>query len=263
MCVVGVLLSVQKFLGSKSRKAFLDAFNRKPRFLGDLIQYKGLYKALMRNFTRGRANSVTYPFLNGETRYIGGVRKGFAVRGVKVPVSPRRTTIKFSLTYSTQFNISAPLFETWMLNRKITGGHIVTDGGLPFDTVLIANQYHSITGYDTLQQYSTALMQRFIPQVRRVAKSARSLIMFGALSTYEQRKLSMVYQTANPRQAAFDMTAQRGIDVSRFGSFVQVRPVTGARPDLALEATHYVWPVSLTLLDLWLGSTCGVYSKAF
>jgi len=192
------------------------------------------------------------------------VRRGLALSGVKVSLGPRKNQrpVKFSLTYSTQFDISAPLFDGWMLDRRVTGGHIVTDGGVPFDAVLIANQYHSLTGYDTFQQYSRALTKTFIPRVRRVSKSPKSLIMFGALSTIEARKLSIVHSNANPRQVAFDITAQRALDSTKTGSFMQVYPVTSARPDLALEATHYVWPVTLTLLDLWLGSTRRVYSQA-
>lgn len=261
-CCAFVRVFWQRFLGFKSRKAFLKILNRKPRFTGDLIENKGLYKALITNFTRGRANRVTYPFLNGKTTYYGGMRQGFALSGVKISVGSRRAPIKFSLTFATQFDLSAPLFDSWMTNRRITGGQTVTDGGLPFDTIVIANQYHALTGYDTIQQYTKALTQQFIPRVRRVAKSPRSLIMFGSLSTVETRKMRDVYQTANPRQVAFDITAQRALDGLNFGSFVQVYPVTAARPDLTFEGIHYVWPVTLTLLDLWLGSTCSAYSQA-
>ena len=35
-----------------------------------------------------------------------------------------------------------------------------------------------------------------------------------------------------------------------------MRFLTSPRPDLNLDSTHYTWPVSMAMLDLWLHSYC-------
>ena len=51
--------------------------------------------------------------------------------------------------------------------------------------------------------------------------------------------------------ASFRVAVEAGIT-----SWLDLREMTAARPELCIDSTHYRWPVSLAMLDLWLGAHC-------
>ena len=52
---------------------------------------------------------------------------------------------------------------------------------------------------------------------------------------------------------SFRVAAEEGIS-----SWLDLREMTSARPELCIDSTHYRWPVSMAMLDLWLGAHCPI-----
>ncbi|CAI6009006.1 unnamed protein product [Closterium sp. NIES-65] len=61
----------------------------------------------------------------------------------------------------------------------------------------------------------------------------------------------------HPRLSAFDAAAHSLINSWKV-PFISTIPMTLSRPDLSKDGTHYSWPVSMAMLELWLGSVCPV-----
>lgn len=263
------MLWAQKLLNASSRAEFVKLIGPNNKKMLDLLSFCKVPTVpktgvpAMDPLT-GKALVTEYEVLDGKTTYHGGSYGGFTVRRVKRVVKTNRgmVSVDFNLTYATYFNITRGPFDRWMWDGKLTeGGATVGDGDVPFDMLAMTNQIHAVQFLDNQQDLEDALTRKVLPRLSRILKR-RGLFMFGALSCFEPRKLSSLYRFGNPRMVTFDAAAQRVIAAADAGTFLQVHPITGSRPDLAIEATHYGWPVTLAMIDTWLGSSCKVLASA-
>jgi len=95
-----------------------------------------------------------------------------------------------------------------------------------------------------------------MPLLYPLLKTPESFYMQGGLSSIEARKIGDLSASANPRIADFEDASREALREDGYPNFLRMQPLTMPRPDLAFDSTHYTWPVTLAIIDMWLGSFC-------
>lgn len=266
---------LQAFLNSPSRDNFTARFAGRPKFLGDTIagrvnanngsQYS-TYNASWdrqppKNATSGLAFGTRIDFLKGvHGTFFGDIRNGFVFVQARTTLdqgeSKPSLEVDFNITYSTYFNSRDPIFAPWMLDGLLTQGVLPTGNGKPFDVVFNANALHDVSNFNTSTEYARFMVDKFLPGLRPMLKERSSLTLFGGMSAVEARLNFARMRPTNPRIVAFENAGLKALEKKGYQSFMKIQYVTSPRQDLAPDTVHYGWPVSLTMIDLWLGPYC-------
>lgn len=275
---------LQRYLNAPSRVEFMSKLKNSIYFVGDFLfarmtennvpQTSGGTRPPINKAT-GLTYETKFDFMEGvPTTYYGNLYHGFAFQRVRtsVPVVARKgpngglrkasVSVDFNLTYSTYFDVRDPIFRPWQLEGDLTGGVLVTAGGAPVDLLFNANQLHDIRYFNRSLQFAGALESNFLPSLRPLLRSVASLTMWGGMSSIESRLKKLLPSSANPRIVSFENAAKKTLKKNKYPSFMKMQYITSPRPNWAYDSLHYIWPVSLAFIDLWLGPYCPQEARA-
>ncbi|GJP40192.1 hypothetical protein CLOM_g24469 [Closterium sp. NIES-68] len=203
------------------------------------------------------AYAANYSSYCGQTTYWGNFWSGFALQQVRVqPVRRRGPSFAFNLTYATHMGSDYAVFDDWRSSSNLTGGPIATHFA-PFDIVAVSFGLHDITRKKDAQELSEAFKSVFLPSLQSVVRDAANVTFFGMWAAQEKAKPQRyLYKSNNVRGFTFDDTIARISEEKNFGHFVDLQALTLPRGDRCTDSTHYSWPITLAMLDIWLSAVC-------
>ncbi|GJP41123.1 hypothetical protein CLOM_g8339 [Closterium sp. NIES-68] len=156
-------------------------------------------------------------------------------------------------------NASEPLYKEWMVNHTRRGP--LANEHAPFDFVLASSGLHDLSAFDSPEEYAAALDREFVASVRFAVNGGMggpgsAVVWLGPWAVQQSAVAPELLPSMNhARLNAFDSAARSLINSWKV-PFISTIPMTLSRPDLSKDGMHYSWPVSMALLELWLGSVC-------
>ncbi|CAI5477577.1 unnamed protein product [Closterium sp. Yama58-4] len=158
-------------------------------------------------------------------------------------------------------NASEPLYRDWMVNHTRRGP--LANEHAPFDFVLASSGLHDLAAFDSPEEYAAALDREFVASVRFAVNGGMggpgsAVVWLGPWAVQQSAVApNLLHSMNHPRLSAFDAAAHSLINSWKV-PFISTIPMTLSRPDLSKDGTHYSWPVSMAMLELWLCSVCPV-----
>eukprot|EP00475_Leptophrys_vorax_P032476 TRINITY_DN50127_c0_g1_i1.p1 TRINITY_DN50127_c0_g1~~TRINITY_DN50127_c0_g1_i1.p1 ORF type:complete len:638 (-),score=-15.91 TRINITY_DN50127_c0_g1_i1:117-2030(-) len=156
-------------------------------------------------------------------------------------------------------NASEPLYKEWMVDHKRRGP--LANENAPFDFVLASSGLHDLSAFDSPEDYAAALDREFVASVRFAVNRgmggpSSAVVWMGPWALQQSKVATELLPSMNhPRLMAFDKAAKSLIS-SWNVPYISMVHMTLPRPDLSKDGTHYSWPVSMAMLELWLGAAC-------
>ncbi|CAI5479043.1 unnamed protein product [Closterium sp. Yama58-4] len=250
--------NLQMFLHYRTRCRYLKRYRRQPREVHRVRVRNVVFKeGPPLDPSSGMAFAVNYTTYCGHTTYWGNFWSGFALQQVLVhPVRRRGRAFTFNFTYATHLDSDAPVFDDWRSASNLTGGPIATHFA-PFDVVAASFGLHDITRKSNASEMAEAFKSVFLPSLQSLVRDPDGVTFFGIWAAQEKRKPQRyLHKSNNVRGFTFDDSLARVSYETKFGHFVDLQALTLPRGDRCTDSTHYSWPVTLAMLDVWLSALC-------
>ncbi|CAI5990883.1 unnamed protein product [Closterium sp. NIES-65] len=141
--------------------------------------------------------------------------------------------------------------------------------GGEYDMALVGTTLHDLIQHPTARAFGALLGALFLesnllPPLRAAMRDPSAVAVLGPWAAREDSKPpEFIPVSNNARSMAFENELIRRVPSTQPGalSALGMMGLTLPRPDLCPDSTHYAWPVTLAILDLWLTPLCTAHAS--
>ncbi|CAI7731208.1 unnamed protein product [Closterium sp. NIES-53] len=146
-----------------------------------------------------------------------------------------------------------------------SGGSSGREGRMgEYDMALVATTLHDLIQHPTARAFGALMESNLLPPVLAVMRDPSAVTLLGPWAAREDNKPpEFIPVSNNARAMAFEHELLRRLPSTQPGaaSALGMMGLTLPRPDLCPDSTHYAWPVTLAILDLWLTPLCAPHAS--
>ncbi|CAI5931621.1 unnamed protein product [Closterium sp. NIES-65] len=136
--------------------------------------------------------------------------------------------------------------------------------GGEYDMALVGTTLHDLIQHPTARAFGALLESNLLPPLRAAMRDPSAVAVLGPWAAREDSKPpEFIPVSNNARSMAFENELIRRVPSTQPGalSALGMMGLTLPRPDLCPDSTHYAWPVTLAILDLWLTPLCTAHAS--
>ncbi|CAI5979743.1 unnamed protein product [Closterium sp. NIES-65] len=133
-----------------------------------------------------------------------------------------------------------------------------------YDMALVGTTLHDLIQQPTAKAFGALLESNLLSPLLAVMRDRAAVALLGPWAAREDSKPpEFIPVSNNARAVAFEEELLRRLPSTQPGaaSALGMMGLTLPRPDLCPDSTHYAWPVTLTILDLWLTPLCAPHAS--
>ncbi|CAI5994571.1 unnamed protein product [Closterium sp. NIES-64] len=133
-----------------------------------------------------------------------------------------------------------------------------------YDMALVGTTLHDLIQQPTAKAFGALLESNLLSPLLAVMRDRAAVALLGPWAAREDSKPpEFIPVSNNARAMAFEEELLRRLPSTQPGaaSALGMMGLTLPRPDLCPDSTHYAWPVTLTILDLWLTPLCAPHAS--